>query len=127
MTEERKVVETTESQIKLAQLIKEGDMKTVIHSDPMKMIWFLEEFVYAHGIDLVLDKVLDNIVPKESLKWYERVMFWFGRKGLSFVLANHFSKYWNDMVDDMTEMFDKLDEWAEETLKGNKNDMKGLS
>lgn len=127
MTEERKTVETTESQIKLAQLIKEADIKTVAHSDPMKLIWVLEEFVYTHGIDFMLDKLLENIVPKESLKWYEKAMFWFGRKGLSFVLANHFSKYWNDMVDDMTEAFDKLDDWADEVLKGNKNDMKGLS
>lgn len=127
MTEERKAVETTESQIKLAKLIKESDIKNISKSDAVKATWTLEKLLYSYGAGFVLDKVLESIVPKESLKWYERVLFWFGKGGISALLGWNIGEYWDSCIDDLAELIDKLDEWADETLRGNKNDMKGLS
>lgn len=124
MTENRKEI-SMEKQVELAQIIKNIDVKTAAHSDIMTLALALENLAFQHGIDFVLDKVLDNIVPKESLKWYERIPFWLGRKGFSFIIARQFSDYWEESVDWMTDAMDKLDDWANSVL--NRNNKKGLS
>lgn len=127
MTEERKEIITEEQQIKCAELIKGVDMKTFVSSDPMRFVWLLEELAFQHGIDFVLDKVLDNIVPKESLKWHERMWFWLGRKGISAIIGNQFSKNWDETIDAITEVVDKLDDWATEKLNNKENNKYGRS